>query len=168
MPHIKTIVRRSARNAGTKIPSPPYKHDLFKDPPTVPSKKKKGKEVNSGKTLNVKKRKTLQPLSDTDSFSEEEVDNEVNASHPSKNYSKIDLYDRWVKSRNEATDNKKQLVEVQKECRREQKEVEKLKKELNEKFEYVKELQEVNSELKDQVKELKSHSTSSKKKYNGW
>ena len=55
MPHIKTTVRRSARNAGNRIPSPKFKHDLFTDPPTVTSKKKKQKEVISGKTVNTKK-----------------------------------------------------------------------------------------------------------------
>ena len=160
MPHIKTTVRRSARKAGNKIPSPQYKHDLFKDPPTVPSKKKKVKKVISGKSINAKKRSTI---SESASFSEEGECNEEIASHPSKNYSKIELYDRWVKSRNDATDNKKQLVEVEKECRREKKEVEKLKKELIEKFECIEELEDVNLEFKKEIKQLKSNSTSSKK-----
>ena len=68
-----------------------------------------------------------------------------------------------MRSRNEATDNKMQLVEVQREYRRDKKEYEKLQKEVNEKVEYVEELEEANSELDKQVKELKSHSTVSKK-----
>ena len=60
----------------------------------------------------------------------EDDDSEPIPSHPSKNYSKIDLYDRWVRSRNEATDVRKELNVAEREARKTKKENDKLKKEL--------------------------------------
>ena len=43
MPTQLQNVRRSSRNAGKKIKTPKYAHDLFEDPPKVSGKKKHGK-----------------------------------------------------------------------------------------------------------------------------
>ena len=111
MPTKLPELRRSGRTSGSKIKSPKYKHDLFKDPPTIPSKKKK--------TQQPKKSVARKTVTDESFVLEEEEEEEKEvvsekpiASHPSKNYDKIDLYNMWVRSRNEATDIKNLLEEL--------------------------------------------------------
>ena len=41
--------------------------------------------------------------------------------HPSKNYSKINLYDKWVHARNQATDRKKEVENLHKELKKKKK-----------------------------------------------
>ena len=121
MPTQLQKLRRSSRNAGTKIKTPKYAHDLFKDPPTTRGKKKVGKVP---KNPVVKKQVTddnfvlSEEEEEEEVLVEEEVRGVVGASHPSKNYTKIALYDRWVKSRNDATDYKNELELVGKEVRK--------------------------------------------------
>ena len=99
----------------------------------LPSVQKKKKEaVKKQQRTEVKKRKQVTD----DVFVPEDVEEEEEVvveeplgSHPSKNYTKIDLYDRWVRSRKEATDNKVELEEVQKKARKTQKDNNRLVKE---------------------------------------
>ena len=130
MPTKLPELRRSGRTSGGKIPSPKYKHDLFQDPPTIRSKKKK---VPQPKKLSVRKPETGDSyvLEEEEQEGKEVVSEKPITSHPSKNYDKIDLYSRWVRSRNEATDNKNLLEELQKESRRDQREINRLRKELD-------------------------------------
>ena len=89
---------------------------------------------------------------------EEEVRESVEGSHLSKNYSKIALYDRWVKSRNDATDYKNELELVQKQLRKLKKEYNTLTKELDGKSAQVQNLQdklEKEIENKDEESEKK-------------
>ena len=84
----------------------------------LPSVQKKKKAVvNKQQKKQVKKRKqvTEDMFVPEDAEEEDEVVVEQPLGlHPSKNYSKIDLYDRWVRSRNKATDDRNELEEVQK------------------------------------------------------
>ena len=80
-----SAVRRSKRTAGNKIQAPTrYKFDLYQDPEPVIGRKKKAVAV-------VKKKSNRDPLVDTD---EDEGEPTRLKTHPSKNYTKIDLYDR--------------------------------------------------------------------------
>ena len=141
--HLQNI-RRSSRNAGTKIKTPKYAHDLFKDPPTTRGKKK---------VATVPKKPVAKKQVSDDNFVpneeeeeevlvEEEVREAVGASHPSKNYTKIALYDRWVRSRNDATDYKNELELVEKLVRKLKKQHNTLIKELDGKSDQVLNLQE--------------------------
>ena len=145
MPTQLQNVRRSSRNAGKKIKTPKYAHDLFEDPPKVSGKKKHGKV--SKKTVAKKKEidENFVPEEEEEEdklLVEEEVRESVGGSHPSKNYSKIALYDRWVKSRNDATDYKNELETVQKQLRKLKKEYNTLTKELDGKSAQVQNLQD--------------------------
>ena len=166
MPTKLPELRRSGRTSGRKIPSPKYKHDLFQDPPTVRSKKKKGSQP--------KKLVARKPVTDKSFVLEEEEEEEKEvvsekpiASHPSKNYDKIDLYSRWVRSRNEATDNKNLLEAFQKESRRDQREINKLKKELDGAQKLVLNLQDkiekTQSDLQEERKKRNPKNVSSEK-----
>ena len=141
MPTQLQNLRRSSRNAGTKIKTPKYAHDLFKDPPTICGKKK---TVKVPKKWVAKKQLTDENfvLSEEDGEVEEVVTSVVGASHPSKNYTKIALYDRWVKSRNDATDYKNELELVEKEIWKLKKQNNTLIKELDGKSVQVLNLQE--------------------------
>ena len=90
MPH---SVRRSARNSGGKIASPQYKHDLFKDPPLIqnaPIKKTQSTiKVKFGKVPEIDK--VVEPIEESD----DEEATVGTSCHPSKNYKKEVLYDKW-------------------------------------------------------------------------
>ena len=84
--HVRPPVRRSGRTRGDTIKSPKYKHDLFKDPPDVATKRKHGGSRKQAPAVSI-------DLNDQIVESEDEVT--VSKSHPSKNYSKLVLYDKW-------------------------------------------------------------------------
>ena len=105
MPH---AVRRSQRNTGSSRDQSHhrsrYEFDQFTDPPAGTKKKAvaNGNGATASKTLISTKRTSEK---DEEYVSEGELAEPV-TSHPSKNYTKIDLYHRWVRARNKATDNK--------------------------------------------------------------
>ena len=101
----------------------------------------------------------------------EPIDNVGNKKHPSKNYSKIDLYDKWVHARNQATDRKKEVDNLQKEVKLQKKTIVALEKEVGkgENFELKvyqlqDQLKDVNANFqteKDKAQTLKKNSRSS-------
>ena len=117
MPTQLQKVRRSSRNAGKKIKTPKFQHDLYKDPPTTRVKKKppnKPKKVVAEDPV-IDKDFVLSEEEEEEELLGEVVEEGTGASaHPSKNYTKPDLYHRWVRSRNFATDYKNELELVQK------------------------------------------------------
>ena len=115
-------VRRSKRQSGKKITGPTrYKHDLFVDPPVIRSRRSK---VKSMKVPEVEK----DPLNDSDA--DDAQAGPIPSKHPSKNYTRVDLYDRWVEARTNAAQYKKQVTETQKEIFKDKKELDKLYPEL--------------------------------------
>ena len=90
---------------------------------------------------------------------EDEVGEVAAGSHPSKNYTKIALYDRWVRSRNEATDNRNELEVLEKESRKDKKEISKLVKELD-----AKSVQVVNLQKKLEAKQNELDASGEKSK----
>ena len=164
MPTKMQTVRRSGRNSGKKIASPQYKHDLFKDPePTRGRKKKVVTKVSKKKVAKKKADDNYVPSSDDDEEEdvvEEEVGEVAAGSHPSKNYTKIALYDRWVRSRNEATDNRNELEALEKDSCKDKKEISKLVKELDAKSVQVVNLQK---KLETKQNELDASGEKSKK-----
>ena len=163
MPTQMQTVRRSGRNSGKKIASPQYKHDLFKDPePTRGRKKKVVTKVSKKKVAKKKSDDKYVPSSDDDEEEdvvEEEVGEVAAGSHPSKNYTKIALYDRWVRSRNEATDNRNELEALEKDSRKDKKEISKLVKELD-----AKSVQVVNLQKKLEAKQNELDASGEKSK----
>ena len=136
-------VRRSQRQSGKKITGPSkYKHDLFVDPPVIRSRRSK---VKSKKVPEVAK----DPINDSDG---DDAQAPIGSKHPSKNYTKKDLYDRWVQARTNASQYKQQVTEIQKETVKDKKELEKLYAELNKEREVVDGLQD---SVKDLLLELK-------------
>ena len=119
MPTQLQNLRGSSRNAGTKIKTPKYAHDLFKDLPITHGKRKVGKVTKKPVAKKQVPDDNFVPSEEEEEevLVEEEVREAVGASHPSKNYTKIALYDRWVKSQNDATDYKNKLELVEKEVR---------------------------------------------------
>ena len=117
-----SAVRRSKRTAGKTIPAPTkYKFDLYKDPEPVIGRKKKAQVA-------VPKKGNKDPLLDTD---EEEGEPTRLKTHPSKNYTKMDLYDRWVEARTQKVEYRNQVSELQKETFKDKKELEKLYRDLS-------------------------------------
>ena len=90
------------------------------------------------------------PLIDSDG---EDAKRPIASKHPSKNYRKDDLYDRWVKARTNATNYKLQVTELQKEAVKDKKELEKLYGELSKEKETVDDLQDRIDDLLLEVKE---------------
>ena len=127
-----SAVRRSKRTAGKQIQAPTrYKFDLYQDPEPVIGRKKKAMAV-------VKKKSSSDPpLVDTD---EDEGEPTRLKTHPSKNYSKVDLYDRWVEARTQKVEYRNQVLELQKETFKDKKELEKLYRDLSKEKELVEEL----------------------------
>ena len=164
MPTKMPTVRRSGRNSGKKIASPQYKHDLFKDPEPTRGRKKKVVTKVSKKKVAKKKDDDKYVPSSGDEEEEDIVEDEVGevstGSHPSKNYTKIALYDRWVRSRNEATDNRNELEALEKDSRKDKKEISKLVKELDAKSVQVVNLQK---KLESKQEELDAAGEKSKK-----
>ena len=72
--------------------------------------------------------------------------------HPSKNYSKVDLYDKWVHARNQATDRRKEVENLQKELKEEIKSQTGLRKEVEQKENFKLQVYE----LQEQVKEAEA------------
>ena len=98
MPTQLPSLRRSGRNAGKKIATPKYQHDLFQDPPKGGTNRKAGnnkrkqqaitKEIAPKKTSNNNDEEAYVPLELDDSSDEEEQ--VVNPkTHASKNYKKL-------------------------------------------------------------------------------
>ena len=116
------------------------------------------------KQVKGKKKASRKPVTDAAFVIEElegEDDDELiveeekgTGSHPAKNYTKIALYDKWVRSRNEATDNRNELEALQKEVRRDKKEISRLIKELDGKSEQVVNLQEKLEKKRMEINEL--------------
>ena len=130
-----SAVRRSKRTGGRRIKAPTrYKFDLYQDPEPVVGRKKKGVTV-------VAKKGSRDTLVDTDEDEGEPIIPVVKT-HPSKNYSKIDLYDRWVDARTQKVEYRNQVTELQKETFKDQKELEKLYRDLSKEKELVEELKE--------------------------
>ena len=145
--HIQPSVRRSQRNRGHTIKSPKYKHDLFVDPPN-------GRKVSklSGNKLKLPEVKQK----GNDPIVESEDEHQVNSSHPSKNYGKIVLYDKWKTTSKAAATYKKEIVQFQKESVKDKKEIEKLYRE-------VRILSERNEKLEEKVEDLQSDLLDAKK-----
>ena len=140
-----TSIRRSQRNAGKKIKGPTrYEHDLFVDPP-VGSRRKK---VGPKKVLEVEVLALTAP-------EDEDKSDAVLSKHPSKNYTKFNLYDRWVKARTDVSTYKQEVLELEKESVRDKKEIAKLYKELNKETEKVEKLQDKVDDLLLEVEEEK-------------
>ena len=162
MPH---AVRRSQRNTGSSRDQSHhrsrYEFDQFTDPPAGTKKKAvaNGNGATASKTLISTKRTSEK---DEEYVSEGELAEPV-TSHPSKNYTKIDLYHRWVRACNEATDNKKDLLSVQKESRRDKKELEKLYKELEKEKSTVEKWENKYNNLLYWMEEEKEKNESTKK-----
>ena len=117
-----TSIRKSTRNLGKKITGPTkYQHDLFTDPPIIRSRKRK---VKSKAVKKVEDDPII--ASDADG-----TNGPITSKHPSKNYTKENLYDRWVKSRTEASKYKETVSDLQKEVFKDKKELEKVYIELN-------------------------------------
>ena len=74
MPTQLQQLRRSGRNAGKKIATPKYQHDLFQDPPTIRVKKK---TVSAPKKRVAKKSLTNEEF--VLSEEEEDVEKEVSS-----------------------------------------------------------------------------------------
>ena len=139
-------VRRSKKQSGKKITGPTqYKHDLFVDPPVIHSRRSKVKPM---KVPEVEK----DPLNDSDA---DDAEGPIASKHPSKNYTRIDLYDRWVQARTNASQYKKQVTETQKEIFKDKKELDKLYRELTNERETVHGLQEKVDDLVLELKEEK-------------
>ena len=148
-----SAVRRSKRTAGKTIPAPTkYKFDLYKDPEPVIGRKKKAQVV-------VPKKGNKDPLLDTD---EEEGEPTRLKTHPSKNYTKMDLYDRWVEARTQKVEYRNQISELQKEILKDKKEVEKLYRDLNKEKNLVEELEAKVKDLTDELDECKEKKESNK------
>ena len=165
MPTQLQPLRRSGRNSGKKIASPQYKHDLFTDPPPIRSNKKKT-VVKKKQKKQVKSTKKVTddlyvPDEEEEEVEEVVVDQPI-GSHPSKNYTKLQLYDRWVRSRNEATDNKNELEDLQKQSRRDQKEINRLEGEVDRMEAQVSNLQDKLEKKQAEVKNLQSDKKNSK------
>ena len=88
--------------------------------------------------------------------SEDEVT--VSKSHPSKNYSKLVLYDKWKAASKAASTYKKQITEFQKESLKDSKEIEKLCRE-------VRVVKEKNEKLMEKVEDLGCELSDAKKAY---
>ena len=139
-------VRRSKRQSGKKITGPTrYKHDLFVDPPIIRSRRSK---VKSKKVPEVVK----DPINDSDV---DDAEGPIASKHPSKNYTKKELYDRWVQARTLASQYKQQVTETQKEIVKDKKELHKLYGELTNEREVVDGLQERVEDLLLELKEEK-------------
>ena len=163
MPH---AVRRSQRNldggkAAQSHHRSKYEFDQFSDPPV--GTKRRGKANGNGGTASQTPISTKHTSEKDEEYVSECEPEEAVTSHPSKNYTKVDLYHRWVRARNEATDNKKDLLELQKESRRNKKEMEKLYKELEKEQGTVEKLENKCDDLFYQIEEEKQKSQSTKK-----
>ena len=137
-------VRRSARNSGSKIASPQFKHDLFEDPPDTKRTNKKTQpkiKVSFGKV--PEEEKVVDPIEDSDN----EEATVGTSSHPSKNYKKVVLYDKWKAVSKSASTYKKSITALQKDAVKQCKEMDKL-------YRQVCSLEETNEKLEDRVEEL--------------
>ena len=115
MPTQLPSLRRSGRNAGKKIATPKYQHDLFQDPPKGGTNRKAGnnkrkqqaitKEIAPKKSSNNNDEEAYVPL-DLDDSSDEEKQVVNPKTHASKNYKKIELYKKWKKAAKEAAEQK--------------------------------------------------------------
>ena len=151
-----TSIRKSSRNAGKKITGPTrYKHDVFTDPPVIRSRKRK---VKSKAVKKVEDDPIIAPDDD-------EAKEPITSKHPSKNYTRENLYDRWVKARTEASKYKETITDLQKEVFKDKKELEKVYIELNKEREAVDDLKEKNDsfELENKEEKAKSKTEPSKK-----
>ena len=148
MPTLQGTLRRSGRNAGKKIKSPRYKHDLFQDPPTVRTKKKKAAK----KTVSEPKKSVAEVVDEED----------VAPVHPSKNYTKIELYDKWKSSSKSSLTFKKEVQALQKESFKDKKELEKLYRENNKMKETIETLEIEVEDSKYMLEELKKKSDEKK------
>lgn len=149
-----SAVRRSKRTAGKTIQAPTrYKFDLYQDPEPLVGRKKKQVAV-------VKKKGNRDPLVDTD---EDEGEPTRLKTHPSKNYTKIDLYDRWVEARTEKVEYRNQVSELQKELFKDKKELEKLYRDLSKERELVEGLKNKVDDLTHEVDESKEQKKKSEK-----
>ena len=149
MPTLQGTLRRSGRNAGKKIKSPRYKHDLFQDPPTVRTKKKKAAK----KTVSEPKKSVAEVVDEED----------VAPVHPSKNYTKIELYDKWKSSSKSSLTFKKEVQALQKESFKDKKELEKLYRENNKMKETIETLEIEVEDSKYMLEELKKKNPTKKK-----
>ena len=149
MPTLQGTLRRSGRNAGKKIVSPRYKHDLFQDPPTVRTKKKK----TAKKTVSVPKQ------SETEVVDEEDVA----PVHPSKNYTKIELYDKWKSTSKSSLTFKKEVQALQKDSFKDKKELEKLYRENYKMKETIENLKIEVEDSKYKIEELGKKNSGKKK-----
>lgn len=130
-----SAIRRSLRKQGKKIVAPTkYQHDLFVDPPVVRDRRRKVK--CSSKVPEVSNKDSL---IDTDEDGSKEP---ITVKHPSKNYNKVELYDRWVKARTDASNYKQEISDLQKEAVKDKKEIEKLYISLSKERDTIEELQE--------------------------
>ena len=122
-------------------------------------------ERKKGVTVVAKKGST-DTLVDTDEDEGEPIIPVVKT-HPSKNYSKIDLYDRWVDARTQKIEYRNQVTELQKETFKDQKELEKLYRDLSKEKELVEELrtkvEDVSHEVDESSEKKKSKKGAEKK-----
>ena len=82
----------------------------------------------------------------------------ITSKHPSKNYTKENLYERWVKARTEVSKYKETVTDLQKEVFKDKKELEKVYIELNKERETVDDLKEKIDSLELEKKEEKAKS----------
>ena len=154
-----TSIRRSNRNRGKKISSlTRYQHDIYTDPPVIHSRRSK---VKKKQTPEVVKKVEKDPLIDSE---DDGTDGPTQSKHPSKNYTREDLYDRWVKARTNASKYREAVTGLQKEAVKDQKELEKVYGELNKEREKVDDMQEKIDSLKLEKKDVGAKSKNAKGK----
>ena len=95
---------------------------------------------------------------------DEDKSDAVLSKHPSKNYTKFNLYNRWVKARTDVSTYKQEVRELEKESVRDKKEIAKLYKELNKETEKVEKLQDKVDDLLLEVEEEQVKSKSEETK----
>ena len=124
---------------------------MYQDSEPVVGRKKKGVTV-------VAKKDSRDTLVDID---EDEGEPARLKTHPSKNYSRIDLYHRWVDARTQKVEYRNQVTELQKETFKDQKELEKLYRDLSKEIELVEELR---TKVEDVLHEVDESSEKKKSK----
>ena len=96
-------------------------NNLFTDPPVIHSRMRKVKSKAVKKVVN-------DPIIESDDTGTNEP---IPSKHPSKNYTKESLYERWVKARTDASKYKETVTDLQKEAFKDKKELEKVYIQLN-------------------------------------
>ena len=153
--------RRSKRNMGLshnllQLSDSPIKSKPSRSAPKKSNKVSKVSESTSVVELSTVAKLPEQRSPSSNSTYEHESDEELepikivnSKKHPSKNYSKLDLYDKWVHARNQATDRKKEVESIQKELKRTKKKITSLEKELGKGENLELKVYELQDQLKD-------------------